>query len=74
MRLRLQELQSKDKQTRKFRAEQSVKDGWEDINGVLNHQGLSYIPEIIQIEFISRYYDNLLAGYFGIEKIRKLVA
>ena len=73
MRLRLQKLQSKDKQARKFRVEQPVKD-WQDIKDVLHHQGLSYVPEIIRIELISKHHNNLLAGHFGIKKIRKLVA
>ena len=47
MRLRLQKLQGEDKQARKLRVEQPVKDGWEDINDMLHHQGLSYVPEII---------------------------
>ena len=67
-------MQSEDKLARKFRAEQPVKDGWENINGMLHHQGLFYVSEIIWIELISRHHDNLLAGHFGIEKTRKLVA
>ena len=74
MRLRLQELQSKDKQARKFRAEQSVKNGWEDIDGMLYHQSLPYILKILQTELISKHHNNSLAGHFGIEKILKLVA
>ena len=73
MRLRLQELQSEDEQARKLRAEQPVKD-WQDIKGVLHYQGLPYVPEIIWTELISRYYDNLLPGLFGIKKIQELVA
>ena len=73
MRLRLQELQSEDKQARKLRAEQPVKD-WQDIEGVLHHQGLHYVPEIIRTELISRHHDDPLAGHFGIEKTRELVA
>ena len=73
MRLRLQELQGEDKQARKLRAEQPVKDNWEDINGVLHHQGLPYISEIIRTELISKHHDNPLAGHFGIEKTHKLV-
>ena len=73
MRLRLQELQSEDEQARKLRAEQPVKD-WQDIKGVLHHQGLPYVPEIIRTKLISRYHDDPLAGHFGIEKTRKLVA
>ena len=41
---------------------------------MLHHQGLPYVPEIIQTELISRHHDNLLAGHFGIKKTRKLVA
>ena len=73
MRLKLQELQEEDEQAQKLRAEQPIKDGWESIDGVLHHQGLPYVPEIIWIELISRHHDNQLAGHFGIEKIRKLV-
>ena len=73
MRLRLQELQSKDKQAWKLRAKQPVKD-WQDIKGVLHYQGLPYIPEIIRTKLISRHHNNPLADHFGIEKIRELVA
>ena len=59
---------------RKLRVEQPVKDNWEDIDDVLHHQGLPYVPEIIQTELISKHHNNPLVGYFGIEKIRKLVA
>ena len=41
---------------------------------MLHHQGLLFIPEGIWIELISRHYDNPLAGYFGIEKTRELLA
>ena len=37
MRLRLQELQEEDEQAQKLKAEQPVKDGWENIVGVLHH-------------------------------------
>ena len=72
MRLRLQELQSEDKQARKLRAEQPVKD-WQDIEGVLHHQGLPYVPEIIRIELISRHHNDPLASHFGIEKIQLII-
>ena len=74
MRLRLQELPDKDKHVYKFRAKQLVKDDWQDINGVLHDQGLPYMPEIIWIKLIIRHYNDLLVGYFGIEKTRELVA
>ena len=74
MKLRLQELQEEDEQAQKLRAEQPVKDGWENIDGVLHHQGLPYVPEIIRTELISKHHNNLSAGHFGIEKTHKLVA
>ena len=39
MRLRLQELQEKNVHTQKIRAEMLGKDGWEDSEGILHHQG-----------------------------------
>ena len=57
----------------KIRAEKLGKN-WEDFNRILHHQGLPYIPEIIRTELISRHHDDPLAGHFGIEKTRELVA
>ena len=74
MRWSLLELQDKDKHACKLRAEQLVKNNWQDINNVLYHQGLFYVPEIIQTKLINRHHNNLLVGYFGIEKIQELVA
>ena len=71
MRLRLHELQAEDEHARKLRSEQLVKD-WQDIDGVLHHQGLPYVPEIIRTELISRHHDDPLAGHFGIEKTQEL--
>ena len=73
MRLRLVELQTEDGQARKIRAEK-LGENWEDSDGILHHQGLPYIPEIIRTELISRHHDDPLAGHFGIEKTRELVA
>ena len=73
MRLRLVELQAEDGQARKIRAEK-LGGNWEDSDGILHHQGLPYVPEIIRTELISRHHDDPLAGYFGIEKTRELVA
>ena len=72
MRLRLLELQAKDKQARKTKAKHS--EGWDDIDGVLHHQGLPYVAEIIRTELISKHHDDPLAGHFGIEKTRELIA
>ena len=40
---------------------------------MLHHQSLSYVPEVIRIELISRHHDDPLAGHFDIEKTRELV-
>ncbi len=53
--------------------ESGLEKGWEDIDWVLHHQGLPYVPKIIRTELISRHHDDLLAGHFGIEKTRELV-
>ncbi len=67
MRLRLPELQAEDQEARRIRA-QSLKDGWGDIEGVLNRECLPYLPEIIRTEVISRHHDDPLAGHFRIDK------
>ena len=72
MRLRLQELQEEDVEAQKIRTEK--RESWEEIDGVLHHQGLPYVPELIRTELISRHHDDPLAGHFGIEKTRELVA
>ena len=73
MRLRLHKLQAKDKYACKLRAEQLVKD-WQDIVVVLHYQSVPYVPEIIGTELISRHHNDPLAGHFGIEKTRELIA
>ena len=45
MRLRLAKLQESDKEAQKVRAE--GRDGYEEIDGVLHHQGLPFVPEVI---------------------------
>ena len=71
MRLGLQELQAEDEQAQKTRVEHL--EGWDNIDGVLQHQGLSYVLKIIRAELINRHHNNQLAGHFGIEKIRELI-
>ncbi len=74
LRLRLPELQAEDHEAWKVR-EQGLKDGWEEYaDGVLCHQGLPYVSEVIRTELISRHHDDPLAGHFGIEKTRELIA
>ena len=72
MRLRLAELQESDKEAQKIRVEGL--DGYEDVDGVLHHQELPFVPKIIRTELISRYYDDLLAGHFGIDKTKELIS
>ena len=67
MKLRLVELQAEDSQVRKIRAEK-LGGNWEDSDGILHHQGLRYVPEIIKTELISKHHDDPLAGHFDIEK------
>ena len=73
MRLRLAELQESDDEAQKLRATEELQEGWTDIDGVLHHQGLPFVTEIIQTELISRHHDDLLAGHFGINKTRELI-
>lgn len=72
MRMRLPELQETNTHSLKIRAEKL--EGREDIDGVLHHQGLPYVPKIIRTELISRHHDDPLARHFGIEKTQKLIA
>ncbi len=71
--MRLPELQDDDKEAMKLRSE-GLLEGWENIEQVLHYHDLLYVPKVIRSELISRHYDNLLAGHFGIEKTRKLIA
>ena len=75
MRLRLAELQELDAEAQKIRAEELKKglDKYVNVDGVLHHQKLPFVPEIIWTELISHHYDNPLAGHFGINKTRELI-
>ena len=72
MRLRLSELQELDDGAQKIRAERP-KDAYKEFGGVLHHKGLSFVPEAIQTEFISRHHGDLLAGHLGNVKTRELI-
>ncbi len=72
--MKLSELQDDDKEAKKLRSEQVLPESWEDIKQVLHYQGLPYVPKVIRSELISRYHNDLLAGHFGIEKTRELIA
>ena len=71
MRLRLAKLQELDAEAQKIRAEGL--DRYEDVDKVLHHQGLPFVPEIIQTKLISRYHNNPLAGHFRIDKTKELI-
>ena len=71
MRLRLVKLQKSDKKAWKIKAKSL--NGYEKLDGVLHHQRLPFVPEVIWIEIISRHYNNPLARYFGIDKTKVLV-
>lgn len=71
VRLRLQELQAKNQQVEKIKTKKLEK-SWKNIDKTLHHQRFSYILEIIYIELINRYQNNLLIRHFGIDKIQKL--
>ena len=52
---------------------QQKANGYEEINKIFHHQGLSFVPKAIRTELISHHHDNPLAGHFGIKKIGKLL-
>ena len=72
MRLRLQELQETDLEVQELRQQSQKR--YEEVDELFYHQILPFVPKAIQMELISRYYDNLSAGNFGIEKTYKLLA
>ena len=65
-------LQKSDDKAQQIRAER-LKIAYKEVDGVLYHQGLFFVLETIWIELISWHYDELLAGHFGISKIRELI-
>lgn len=73
MQLKLTELQDSNVKVKKIQSKDSSK-RWEDIQGVLHHQDLLYVLEIIKSKVINYHHDDLLPSYFGINKTRKLVA
>ena len=73
MRLRLSELQESDDEAQKIRAE-GLKNGYEEVEGILHHQGLFFVPGSIRTELISRHHDDPLAEHFGIHKIKDLIS
>lgn len=52
----------------------SLPKGCKDVEEVLYHQGLPYVPEIIYTKLISNYHNDILASHFKIDKTRKFIA
>ena len=72
MRLKLQELQEINREAQELRQQKA--NGYEEIDKILHHQGLLFVPKAIQTELISCHYNDPLASHFGIEKTCKLSA
>ena len=73
MRLRLSKLQENDEEAKLLRGATGLPERWEDVEGVLQYQGLPYVPEIICSEVISCHHNDPLARHFGIDKTKELV-
>ncbi len=71
--MRLPKLQDNDKKAMKWSPE-GLLESWKDIEKVLYYQDFPYVLKVIHLELISRYHDDPLAGHFGIEKTRELIA
>ena len=71
MRLRLAKLQESDKEAQRIKAEGL--NGYKELDGILYHQGLPFIPKAIQTKIISWHHNDSLAGHFGIDKTKDLV-
>ena len=72
-RLRLLELQELNDEAQKIRAE-GLKNNYEEVDGVLHHQGLPFVPEVIRTKLISQHHNDPLEGHFGINKTNNLVS
>lgn len=70
--LRLPKLQNNNVKAEKIQSKDLL-EGWKDVEGVLHHQGLLYIPKIISSEMTSGYQNDLSADHFGINKTRELI-
>ena len=74
MSLRLSELQKNNEKVKLFRSFTGLPEGWKNVEGGLQFQGLPYVPEIIRFEVISCHHNDPLVGHFGIDKTRELVS
>ena len=73
MKLQLSELQENNEEAKLLRGFAGLPEGWENVEGVVQYQGLLYILAIICFEMISCHHNDLLARCFGINKTRELV-
>ena len=73
MHLRLLELQESDDKAQKIRPE-GLKNSYEEVDGILHHQGLLFVLEATRTELVSRHHDDPLAGHFGIDKTKDVVS
>ena len=69
LKLRLFKLQAEDQVTREIR-QKDLKEGWAEIKGVLQFQGLPYMPEIIGMELISRHHDDPLGAISALGRLK----
>ena len=67
IRLTLQKLEETNSEAEKLR--QKRQKGYQNINKVFHHQGLSFMPKAIQTELASYHHNELLPGHFSIKKI-----
>ena len=72
MRLKLQELQETNSKAQELRQQKA--NGYKEIDNIIHHQGLQFVPKAIETELISRYHNDPLAEHFGIKKTCKLWA
>lgn len=71
MRLRLLKLQKSNLEAKKPRKD--LLESWKKVQGILYHQSLLYVLEIICLKLISCHQNDLLADYFGIKKTKELI-
>ena len=71
MRVKLQELHRANSEAQELKQQKT--DGYKEIDEILYHQDLPFIPKAIQTELISRHHTNFFVGYFGITKTCELL-
>lgn len=64
-RLKLQKLKETNRETQKLK-ENSLQKNYEGINEIFYYHSLLFLLRTILTKLISRHYDNLLIGHYGI--------